>query len=169
MPVLPLSEWRDFYVTIGTASGAIAGASFVVATLALDLKEKRATGLRGFVTPTAVHLGSVLVGSAILTVPTLNAVSLAILLGAGGIGGVAYGIVVAARIWHMQLDLADRLCYVIVPILAYAAIAAAAFIESWAVTLALDTLAVSLVTILIIGMRNAWDMATFMITRDRGS
>jgi hypothetical protein len=169
MTALPLSDWRDFYVTIGTASGAIVGASFIVATLALDLKEKRATGLRGFVTPTAVHLGSVLVGSAILTVPTLNAVSLAILLGAGGLGGAVYGIVVATRIWHMQLDLADRLCYVIVPILAYTAIAVAAFIERWAVTLAFDTLAVSMVTILIIGMRNAWDMATFMITRDRES
>lgn len=169
MTALPLSDWRDFYVTIGTASGAIAGASFVVATLALDLKEKSATGLRGFVSPTAVHLGSVLVGSAILTVPTLNAASLAILLGAGGVGGVVYGIIVATRIWKMKLDLADRLCYVIVPILAYAAVAAAAFLERWAVTLAFDTLAVSMVTILIIGMRNAWDMATFMITRDRGS
>lgn len=33
-------------------------------------------------------------------------------------------------------------------------------------SLALDTLAASLVVILIIGMRNAWDMATFMIARD---
>ena len=80
---LPLSEWRDFYVTIGTASGAIVGASFIVATLASELKE-RTVGLRGFITPTAVYLGSVLVGSAILTVPTLTPVALAVLLGVGG-------------------------------------------------------------------------------------
>lgn len=166
MASLPLSDWRDFYVTIGTASGAIVGASFIVATLASGLKE-RTVGLRGFITPTAVHLGSVLIGSAILTAPTLTSVSLAILLGAGGLGGAVYGLVVATRIWNMRLDLADRLCYVILPVLAYAAIAAAAFIESWAVTLAFDTLAVSLVIILIVGMRNAWDMASFMITRDR--
>ena len=164
----PLSDWRDFYAMIGTASGAIVGASFIVATLASSLKEK-IVGLRGFITPTAVYLGSVLVGSAILTVPTLTAVSLAILLGAGGLAGAAYAIVVASRIWTMRLDLADRLCYVILPILAYTAIAAAAFIESWAVTQALDALAVSLVVILIVGMRNAWDMASFMITRDRDS
>jgi hypothetical protein len=108
----------------------------------------------------------VLVGSAILTIPTLTSLSLAVLLGTGGIGGTIYGIVVATRIWTMRLDLADRACYVALPILAYAAIAAAALIEHWAVTLALDTLAASLVVILIVGMRNAWDMATFMITHD---
>jgi len=165
MITLPLADWRDFYVTIGTASGAIVGASFIVATLAFNLKE-RTMGLRGFITPTAVHLGSVLVGSAILTVPTLTSLSLALLLGTGGICGTIYGVAVATRIWHMRLGLDDRLCYVVLPILAYAAMAAAAVIESWAVTPALDTLAASLVVILIIGMRNAWDMATFMITRD---
>jgi hypothetical protein len=165
MAELPLADWRDFYVTIGTASGAIVGASFIVATLASNLKE-RTTGMRGFITPTAVHLGSVLVGSAILTVPTLTSLSLAILLGAGGLGGTIYGLLVAARIWKMRLDLDDRLCYVVLPILAYSAMTAAAVIERWAVTPALDTLAATLVVILIIGMRNAWDMATFMITRD---
>ncbi|HEX4077718.1 MAG TPA: hypothetical protein VHX61_02435 [Rhizomicrobium sp.] len=166
MTRLPLADWRDFYVMIGTASGAIVGASFIVATLAAGLKDRARMGMRGFVTPTAMHLGSVLVGSAILTVPTLTAVALAILLGAGGLAGMVYSVVVATRIWGMKLDLDDRAFYVVLPILAYAAMAAAAVVERWAVTAALDTLAVALVTILIVGMRNAWDMATFMITRD---
>lgn len=166
MAALPLADWRDFYVTIGTASGAIVGASFIVATLAATLKE-RTMGLRGFITPTAVHLGSVLIGSAILTMPTLSLLALEVLLGAGGIGGAIYGLVVARRVWRLNLDLADLLGYAVLPILAYAAIATAAFIARWAVTPALDTLAASLVVILIIGMRNAWDMASFMITRDR--
>ncbi|HTT83186.1 MAG TPA: hypothetical protein VMF67_06880 [Rhizomicrobium sp.] len=122
--------------------------------------------MRGFITPTAVHLGSVLVGSAILTAPALTSLSLAILLGTGEIAGTIYGLMVATRISNMRLVLDDRVCYVILPILAYAAMTAAALIERWAVNLALETLAASLVVILIIGMRNAWDMATFMITRD---
>jgi hypothetical protein len=166
MTGLPLADWRDFYVMIGTASGAIVGASFIVATLTAGLKERAQAGLRGFVTPTAVHLGSVLVGSAILTVPTLTAAALAVLLGAGGLAGAVYSIVVATRIWGMKLDLDDRAFYAVLPILAYAAMAAAAVVERWAVTAALDTLAIALVAILIVGMRNAWDMATFMITRD---
>lgn len=168
MTGLPLSDWRDFYVTIGTASGAIVGASFIVATLASELKE-RTVGLRGFITPTAVYLGSVLVGSAILTAPTLTPLSMAFLLGIGGSAGAIYALIVAARVWKMNLDLADRACYVVLPILAYIAIAAAAAFESWAVNWTFDTLAVALVIILIVGMRNAWDMATFMIMKkDQG-
>ena len=166
MAGLPLSDWRDFYVTIGTASGAIVGASFVVATLASELKE-RTLGLRGFITPTAVYLGSVLIGSAILTAPTVTPLALALLLGIGGTAGAIYAVIVAARVWKMNLDLADRACYVAIPFLAYAAIAVAAVLESWAVAWTFDTLAMALVTILIVGMRNAWDMATFMIMRNR--
>ncbi len=166
MTALPLAEWRDFYVMIGTASGVIVGATFVVASLASGLKE-RTLGLRGFISPTTVHLGSVLVGSAILAAPTLTRWSLAVLLGAGGAAGVAYSIVAASRIWKMNLDLADRSFYVALPVIVYGAIAASALMADWTIEATLDVLAASLVALLIIGMRNAWDMATFMITRGR--
>lgn len=164
--MLPLTEWRDFYVMIGTASGAIVGATFVVASLASNIKE-RAVGMRGFITPSAVHLGSVLVGSAVLTAPTLTPLGLAIMLGAGGIAGAAYGVVVAARVWKMKLDFADRSFYAVLPILAYLAITAAAMMCRSGGELAFNILGSSLVVLLIVGMRNAWDMASFMITRDR--
>jgi len=159
-----LAEWRDFYVMIGTASGAIIGASFIVATLAAGL-EKRALGMRGFITPTTVHLSSVLVGSAVLTVPTLTRVSLAVLLGAGGLGGTLYSLLSASRIWHMSLDADDRAFYIVLPILAYAAIATAALMCLGSGEASFETLAVALVALLVIGMRNAWDMATFVIMR----
>ena len=166
MTALPLAEWRDFYVMIGTASGAIVGATFIVATLAAGL-ESRAIGMRGFITPIAVHLGSVLVGSAILTVPTLGLLSLSVLLGAGGFAGTLYSVVVAGRIWRMKLDRDDRVFYIVLPVLAYTAMTVAAVTARWVPENALDILAVSLVTLLIIGMRNAWDMTSFMITRER--
>jgi len=162
-----LAEWRDFYVMIGTASGAIVGATFVVASLASNIRERMAEGIRGFITPSAVHLASVLVGSAILTAPTLTPLGLALLLGAGGVAGVVYGIVVAFRVRSFKLDLSDTTFYVALPIVAYAAMAAAAFLCRWGAELGFDTLAVSLVVLLIAGMRNAWDMATFMIMRDK--
>jgi hypothetical protein len=166
MTALPLSDWRDFYVMIGTASGAIVGASFIVATLVSELKD-RAVGMRGFITPTTVHLGSVLVGSAILTVPTLTPLSLSILLGAGGLAGVVYSIVIVSRIWSMKLDGSDRAFYAILPVLAYGATAGAAVLAHWSVEPALETLAVALVALLVIGIRNAWDMASFVIMRDK--
>jgi len=163
-----LAEWRDFYVMIGTASGAIVGAAFIVVTLVSNL-EKRSLGMKGFITPIAVHLGSVLVGSAILTVPTLTRVSLAILLGTGGIGGALYSIIAATRIWHMRLDADDRIFYIVLPILAYAAMATAAFMALTQSEPTFETLAVALVALLVIGMRNAWDMASFVVMQgERG-
>ncbi len=163
-----LAEWRDFYVMIGTASGVIVGATFIVASLAANLKD-RIVGLRGFITPTAVHLGSVLVGSAILTAPTLTPERLALLLGAGGIAGVLYSLIVTTRIWGMRLDRSDRGFYALLPILAYATLAGAAAMARLHISETLEIVAVALVALLIIGMRNAWDMATFMITRDSGT
>jgi hypothetical protein len=163
-----LAAWRDFYVMIGTAAGAITGATFVVATLAANL-DKRVIGMRGFITPTAVHLGSVLLGAAILCVPTLTPPAFAILFGTGGIAAAAYGIAVAWRIWPMDLDLSDRTFYAIVPVLAYATMAGAAAAmvlrPDWP---CLETLAAALVVLFVVGARNAWDMANFMITREPG-
>lgn len=124
--------------------------------------------MQGFITPSAVHLGSVLVGSAILTVPTLTPISLAILLGAGGVGGAVYSIIAAMRIWHMQLDADDRVFYIILPIVAYATMATAAIMACTHNEPTFETLAVALVALLVIGMRNAWDMASFVIMQGRG-
>src|SRR5215472_19110921 len=141
MPASPLAEWRDFYVMIGTASGVIVGATFIVASLAANLKE-RMLGLRGFITPTAVHLGSVLVGSAILTAPTLTPELLALLLGAGGLTGVAYSLIVTTRIWGMKLDRSDRGFYALLPIMAYGAVAGAAAMAISQITRTLEIVAV---------------------------
>lgn len=157
-----LADWRDFYVMIGTASGAIVGATFIVATLAQTSKNP-ALGVRGFISPTTVHLGSVLVGSAILAAPTLTPLALTALLGSGGIAGTVYSVVAFSRIRHLTLDFADRCFYVALPLIAYIAMAAAATMARWTMDWTLDLLAVALVLLLVIGMRNAWDMTTFMV------
>lgn len=164
MALPALQEWRDFYVMIGTASGAIVGATFVVATLASGL-EKRIIGMRGFITPTTVHLGSVLVGSAILAAPTLSAAVLSALLGLGAIAGVIYGIVVWTRITTLEIDLIDRFWYGVLPIFAYGLLGVAAWLVFGLRFPGLELVAAALVLLLIAGMRNAWDMASFMITR----
>jgi hypothetical protein len=164
--LLPLAEWRDFYVMTGTGAAAILGATFVVVTLAAEIKERQ-IGLRGFISPTAVHLGSVVVGSAILAAPTLSRLILAILLGAGGLAGAGYSVIVARRIWRLNLALEDRSSYALIPILIYLTMAMAAFMVNWDIEMTLNILAVTIVALLVVGTRNSWDMATFMITREK--
>jgi hypothetical protein len=166
MSPLPLEEWRDFYVMIGTASGAIVGASFVVASLASGVRE-RSLGLRGFISPTTYHLASVLIGSAVLAVPEIAPLAVALLLGGVGLAGAIYGCIVIARIWHLNLGLDDWLFYGFLPLVAYAAMPGAALMIVLDIGSPLYVLAAALVLLLIVGMRNAWDMATFFITRDR--
>lgn len=165
MTPLALSEWRDFYVMIGTASGALVGATFIVVTLTAGVPN-RMLGIRGFISPTAVHLASVLVGSAILAIPNISALAVMLLLGVGGLMGTVYGAIVVNRIWKLKLDLADRCCYGLLPIAAYAAMLAAALMIMLRVDSPLYVLAASLLLLLIVGMRNAWDMASFMILRN---
>lgn len=162
MTELHLEAWHDFYVMIGTSAGALVGATFVVATLAGNI-EKRALGLKGFITPATVHLGSALIGSAILMVPTLTALFVALLLGFGGLAGVVYGAIVYARITQLNIDMIDRFWYGIFPILMYGLLAGSALLVFRDVAHGIGLIAAALVALLVIGMRNAWDMATFMI------
>jgi hypothetical protein len=149
MAPLPLEAWRDFHVMIATASGAIVGATFVVASLASGMKE-RTVGIRGFISPTAVHLGSVLIGSAIMAVPGITALAIALLLGLGGLAGTIYGLTVVARIWSLDLDLADRTFYACLPLAAYAMMLGAAVMLVLRIDSPLHVLAASLVLLLIV-------------------
>ncbi|HEY1632637.1 MAG TPA: hypothetical protein VGF56_15075 [Rhizomicrobium sp.] len=162
MALPALQEWHDFYLMIGTASGAIVGATFVVATLAANI-EKRKIGITGFITPTTVHLGSVLVGSAILTAPILSALVLAIVLGLGALAGAIYGVVIWTRITQLKIDWIDRFWYGILPILAYVLLGVSAWLMFAAFEPGLELIALAVVMLLVAGIRNAWDMATFMV------
>jgi len=164
MMPLSLEPWRDFYVMIGTASGALIGASFIVVTLSANLRD-RAIGIRGFISPTAGHLGTVLIGSAILAIPDISGLAVAILLGLGGLAGTIYSGIVARRIWAMKLLPEDRFWYALMPLTAYFIMLAAAVMIALKIDSPLYVLAASLILMLIAGMRNAWDMASFMILR----
>jgi len=166
---LDLEPWHDFYVMVGTSAGALVGATFVVATLAGNI-EKRTLGIRGFITPATVHLASVVIAAAFLLVPTLDPLFLALLLGIGGLAGMIYGIIVYSRVNLLKIDLIDRCWYGIFPILMYGLLSvSAALVFLRDIDHGLELIAGALVALLIIGMRNAWDMATFMILGGPGS
>ena len=163
MTELNLEPWHDFYVMLGGSAAALVGATFVVATLAGNM-EKRTIGIKGFITPATVHLGSVLMVAALLMVPTLTAFILAVLLGIGGLAGLVYGVVIYFRVTTLKVDVIDRCWYGIFPVLLYGLLGASAvliFVKD--IQYGLELIAAALVALLVTGMRNAWDMATFMI------
>lgn len=123
--------------------------------------------MRAFLTPTVLHFTAILVTCLVMTVPALGAEALSALWLGVACSGVAY----AARVWHQlrrggfNIDRADRLWYAATPVASYLLMSAAAILLLLRQTAALDLLAVSVVLLLLLGIRNAWDMTVWMTLR----
>jgi hypothetical protein len=164
-----LHPWHDFFVFMGTAAATLIGAMFVVASIGGGfLTRDRSPEIRAFLTPTVIHLATVLLACAAMLVPDLEAQSLAVLLGLGGIAGLFYSGMVGARLVRRRIDLGDRVWYAAVPVCGYAVMLAAAVMITLRAPLGLYALALALALLLIAGIRNAWDLILFFVAQPRG-
>jgi hypothetical protein len=168
-PVSSLPGWESFYVITGTAAGALTGLTFVVISLITDLRARiAAPGVAAFTTPTVVHFCVVLLIAGVLTAPWPALAGAAVVLGLTGLAGLAYSIIVARRLRRItvsRLDWEDWLWYATSPLVAYAAlIAAALLLPSRPVPSLFGIGAITLV-LLFIGIRNAWDSATYAVVQ----
>ena len=161
------NEWESFYVLVGGAAGALIGLQFVVMTLIADRPPLRAAEANNaFGTPTIVHFSAALLLSALLRAPWHAITPVAALWGFTGFSGVAYALIVARRM-RKQLayrpDLEDWLFYVLLPLAAYAMLAASAFAVSSHTREALFCVGASALFLLFIGIRNAWDSIAYLV------
>lgn len=158
--------WENFYLLIGGAAGALIGLLFIVVTLlrggsaGLQLKAAAA-----YMTPTVAQLALVLVMSATATAPHLAAsvagglfltaalVCLGFtgralwMLGGGGINAPHW-----SDVWG----------YGVAPFIAAGGLAAAALSAWFAPDWTACSIAASLVAMLLIAVRNAWDLVTWI-------
>lgn len=126
-----LAKWDSFYVIVGSAAGTLIGLQFVVITLVAQRPALRvAEAGSAFATPTIVHFGTALLLSAVLRVPWRSIIPAAAILCLIGCAGVAYALIVARRMraqaaYHPQFE--DWLFHALLPLVAYAMLAVAAF------------------------------------------
>jgi hypothetical protein len=124
--------------------------------------------MRAFITPTVFHFSIALFICILATIPTQTWTMRGLLVGGGGLAGLIY----SGRIWirifsryGSGIDLADRLFYALIPVLGYlaATVSAGALLRRapWAP----DLMAVALIALLAAGIRNAWDMTVWIVTR----
>jgi hypothetical protein len=164
----PLSSWQNFYMIMGTAAATLTGLMFVVTTLIAGIDAHLATlnaAVSAFNTPTVVHFGSALLLAGVLSAPWQTFSSLSLLLGLLGLGMAFYSIVVLQRMWrvpHYQSKLEDWLWYMALPLLAHILLIVAAFVLSKNPSSSLYIVASAMMLLLIVGIRNAWDMVTFL-------
>jgi hypothetical protein len=168
-PELPLlSNWQNFYMIMGTAAATLTGLMFVVTTLIAGIDAHLSTlnaAVSAFNTPTVVQFGAVLLLAGMLSAPWQTFSSLSLLLGLVSLGMVFYLIIVLRRMWRVpnyQSTLEDWLWYLALPLLAQLALLVAAFVLPGNPVSALYIIGFAMILLLLVGIRNAWDMVTFL-------
>jgi hypothetical protein len=173
METSPLAGWDNFYVIVGSSAGGLTGLTFVVIALVRDtMRGAPASGLGAFVTPTIVHFCGVLALAAFLSVPHQHLVTLSGGLAVAGIAGLLYGRSIAT---HMRGHRGkyipvreDWIFNVILPTLAYGVLLMMAILLWYYPTEALCGVAAATLGLLLVGIRNAWDIAVFMAVSRAG-
>jgi hypothetical protein len=163
----PLVAWESFYVIVGSSGGALTGLQFVVLTLVAERNPRTSEDtINAFGTPTIVHFCTVLFVSGVLCAPWPHLFTPALLLGAGGLAGIAY-IAITIRRARAQGDykpvLEDWVWYIILPLVAYVAVLVSALLLTTKPSAALFGIAATSLLLLFIGIRNAWDTVTFVV------
>ena len=163
-----LSDWQNFYMLLGTAAATLTGLMFVVTTLIAGIDTHVSilnAAVSAYNTPTVVHFGTVLLLAGILSAPWQTFSSLSLLLGLLGLGMVFYSIIVMRRmrrVPHYQSTLEDWLWYMAFPLLANVLLILAAFVLPKNPSPALYIVGSAMMLLLLVGIRNAWDMVTFL-------
>jgi hypothetical protein len=151
----------------GSSAAALTGLMFVVVTLVRGEEQSQARhdGIATFSTPTVMHFCAALLVSAILCAPWHSLVYVAVLVGLVGCYGIFYLARVARRTKRLTkytADLDDWMWYTILPLLAYGTLFAGAIVLNVVPRDALFALAGGVLSLIFIGIRNSWDVVTFL-------
>jgi hypothetical protein len=162
----PLAAWESFYVIIGSSAAALTGLQFVVIVLGAEVNALGSVSTtRAFGTPTIVHFCAVLLTSAILSAPWPALSSAGVALGACGVAGIAYAVMVirhARRQTEYVPVFEDWLWHCALPLIAYAALFVAAVLLQPYPRSSLFVIAATALLLLFVGIHNAWDAVTYI-------
>jgi hypothetical protein len=162
-----LEQWHEFYALLGTAAAALVALLFVAASIGAGSLPRESGGpTRTYMSPVAFHFTAVLFASALALAPSHTPISLSVLLGSSAVAGLVYAGFVTRRLLADGIaDLPDRLAYGLGPLVGYAAILVAAILFFNGSARAADVMASGVVLLLIVNVRNAWDLLLAMARR----
>ena len=162
--------WGNFYFLLGSASASLIGLIFVVTSLARGRdRSKVERGQRLFMTPTVFNFAAVLSLSAVALTPRLSPLAHQWTLGLLGAYGLGYSLVILIQGLALRRQSqggaphwSDAWCYGFVPPVIYLAFEASVLVSHLQHDLGCDGVALSLLALLLIAVRNAWDLVTWM-------
>jgi hypothetical protein len=164
-----VEDWHDFSLLVGTAAATLVGLMFVAASIGASVFiEKDRAAMKAFISPTVVHFTTVLVIAVLSLIPTHEWHTLAGLLAVVALASAIY----SANLWiqlfihrRFNIDIVDRLFYAAIPLVGDLLLLLAAFFLLRQSETGLDLLAAGQITLLLAGIRNAWDMMIWIVVR----
>jgi len=175
-----LQQWQSFYTLLGGASATLVGLMFIALSLGSSqwTPEERPilnASFNAFLSPTFIHFVYVLVTAGVVLVPTLSETVLGALLllaGVGSLGHIARMLpFLRARYREGTIDRSDLIWYSLMPSIGYILYLGAGFgllraaARGVPPARALDALATASILLLVVGLRNAWDLVVFLALR----
>ena len=160
--------WDNFFYLMGSAAAALIGLLFVVITLTAGFERSQAMrGASLYMTPTALQFASVLSVSAVALAPRVPVVLRAGLFAVVALVGLGHAVRSCFGIRSLRPGASpphwtDFWCYGAVPLALYASLAGSGYAlwagQPWAV----HAIAAVLLGLLLCGLRNAWDLVTWI-------
>ena len=162
-----LESWHEFYGLLGTAAAALVALLFVAASIGTGyLSAERGSPTRTFTSPIVFHYTYVLFISLIALIPDIVDITFALVVGITATAALVYSIWILIRVLRSSVtDLDDRFGYGVTPPAAYAATLAAAVFMGARSAIGPHLLAGALMILLLINIRNAWDLTVFFAQR----
>jgi len=164
------APWHEFYVLLGTAAATLVALLFVAASIAAGLiSAAQSTATRTYMSPIIFHYTCVLFVSLMTLIPDMTERRLAVIVALVALAGFGFSLAVLIGVLKSAVsDLADRFGYGAGPLAAYAAaLVAAGFLWTHS-NAGPNILAGALVLLLLVNIRNAWDLTLTFARRRTG-
>jgi hypothetical protein len=158
-----LERWHEFYILLGTAAAALVALLFVAASIGAGLiRTGRGSPTHTFTSPIVFHYTYVLFVSLVSLIPINTDWSLAFTIGISAAIAFGYSCLIFVQVLRRPtIDLDDRLSYGASPLVGYAATFASSVFLFERSEIGPPLLAGALILLLLINIRNAWDLMLF--------
>jgi hypothetical protein len=160
--------WQTFYQMAAEVAATLIGLMFIVATLSAGRPSSGAVqGQRLYTTPTVFHLTTVLVIGGLALAPEGSGSATGVLMTGWALFGLGYATWVGARIARSTTTThwSDFWCYGAAPAVTYLALAATNVMVWRRVLRSAHLAALCLMVLLVLTIRNAWDLVTWLAPR----
>jgi hypothetical protein len=168
-----LQPWHDFFILSGSAAATLLGLVFVAASLAAAVPNEKLGDLSTravWIVPIIYAFVRVLVVSAVGVIPGLTFTTFGAILAVLTVFDLTRTVwVVRGMIEHHRtrepFDRGDWFWYVVYPLLATIVLAVSGVSFALGLGLPAPFLAVGLISHMVVGVHNAWELADWLATR----